>query len=293
MLIDGTAIAQEIQAEIKSEVNRLTGRRPCLAVVRVGEDPASKIYVSRKIKACEEAGIISRSEHHPNTITEHQLLGIVHKLNQDHTVDGILVQLPLPDSIDAIKITQAIDPAKDVDGFHPINVGKMLMGSTDGYLPCTPLGIKTLLERYSIPVSGKHVVILGRSNIVGKPLAAILMQNQPGCNATVTVAHSKTERLREVCLNADILIVAIGKPQFLKADMVKEGAVVIDVGINRLPSKALVGDVDFEHVQPKCSYITPVPGGVGPMTIAMLLSNTLKSYRQTQNSPQRYRGTEK
>ncbi len=281
MIIDGSAIAKEIQQEVKAQLSRMEGRKPCLAVVRVGDDPASKTYVSRKIKTCTELGILSRSEHHPDTLTQKELLSIIHKLNADNTVDGILIQLPLPPHIHTEVIMESVDPKKDVDGFHPINVGKMLLGAKDGFLPCTPWGIKVLLEKYSIATKGKHVVILGRSNIVGKPLAAILMQNQPGSNATVTVANSHTENLKSLCLSADILVAAIGKPHFLTADMVKNEAVVIDVGINRVmqnDQSILVGDVDFDRVKEKCSYITPVPGGVGPMTIAMLMSNTLKSF---------------
>ncbi len=209
-------------------------------------------------------------------------------LNKNDAIDGILVQLPLPSHIDVKKVTMAMDYRKDVDGFHPMNMGKLFLGQTDGFVSCTPLGIRTLLERYNIDVGGKHVVMLGRSNIVGKPMAALLMQSAPGGNATVTIANSHTKNLKEICLLADIIIVAIGKTHFLKADMVKEGAVVIDVGINRIEDpKApkgyrLTGDVDFDALEKKCSFITPVPGGVGPMTIAMLLQNTLNSYKKTE-----------
>lgn len=279
MIIDGGAIAQEIQSKIKKEIDYLKGRKPCLAVLLVGDHPASRIYVNRKTKACAAVGILSHRENLPSDISETRLLHQIRELNKNSEIDGILVQLPLPPHISVSQINLAIDPRKDVDGFHPINMGKILLGEVDGFVPCTPLGIKTLLQHKNIEISGKHVVIVGRSNIVGKPLAALLMQNAPGCNATVTVAHSRSERLKEICRSADILVMAVGKPKMLTADMVKENAVVIDVGINRNEDASLVGDVDFQNVAPKCSYITPVPGGVGPMTIAMLLSNTLKSYQ--------------
>ncbi|MBS0655499.1 MAG: bifunctional 5,10-methylenetetrahydrofolate dehydrogenase/5,10-methenyltetrahydrofolate cyclohydrolase, partial [Verrucomicrobia bacterium] len=212
------------------------------------------------------------------------MLTLVDQLNDDDTVDGILIQLPLPDHIESVQVLERIRPAKDVDGFHPVNLGKVLLGKSDAFYPCTPLGIKVLLEQYKIDLKGKHVVIVGRSNIVGKPLAAMLVQNAPGCNATVTVAHSYTQNLKEVTLSADVLVAAIGKPHFITADMVRPGAVVVDVGINKVedPTKRsgfrLVGDVDYAHVLPKVQAITPVPGGVGPMTIAMLLQNTVKSF---------------
>lgn len=286
MIVDGKKIAQEIQNEIKISLEGTKTRNPCLAVILVGDHPASRIYVERKTKACHEVGIQSLKLELPRETTEKELLDQIHTLNNDPLIDGILVQLPLPPHINASHINAAISPDKDVDGFHPINAGKMLMGEHDGFLPCTPLGIRVLLERYHIEVTGKHVVILGRSNIVGKPLAAILMQNSPEGNATVSIAHSKTVNLSTITQQADIIIVAIGQPEFLKADMIKKGAVVIDVGINKIadPSRSsgyrLVGDVDYNQIKDICSFITPVPGGVGPMTIAMLLSNTVKSYQR-------------
>jgi methylenetetrahydrofolate dehydrogenase (NADP+)/methenyltetrahydrofolate cyclohydrolase len=283
-LLEGRKIADEISAELRQVVNNLPGRKPCLSVILVGENPASKIYVSRKTQACEAIGIKSILRLLPAHISEKELLKEIDLLNDDPAVDGILVQSPLPSHVNFHTIINQIDVAKDVDGFHPLNVGKMVVGETNGFVPCTPLGIKVLLERSSIDVAGKNVVIFGRSNIVGKPLAALLMQNAPGANATVTVVHSLSTNIKAISLLADILVVAIGRPKFLTADMVKEGAVVIDVGTSRVEDPAkkngyrVVGDVDFEKVKERCSYITPVPGGVGPMTIAMLLSNTLRSY---------------
>lgn len=286
MIIDGKKIADEIQQEIKQTIQQLTfARPPCLAVVLIGDHPSSQIYVNRKTQACEAVGIHSIKCSLSALISEEELLAQIETLNQNPAIDGILVQLPLPPHINPLHVTHAINPQKDVDGFHPYNVGKMLIGETDGFLPCTPLGIKVLMERSSIDISGKHVLVIGRSNIVGKPIAALLMQGIPGGNATVTVAHRYSVDLKKFCLLADMIIVAIGKPNFITADMVQEGAVVIDVGINKIsdPSKKngyqIVGDVDFAQVAPKCSFITPVPGGVGPMTIAMLLQNTLISYR--------------
>lgn len=284
MIIDGKGIAKTIRAEIKEEISGLTSRPPCLAVVLVGEDAASKIYVGRKTKACEEVGILSIKRHLPASIAEDELLREVEQLNIDPKVDGILVQLPLPDHINSTKVTRWIDPKKDVDGFHPINMGKLLIGEQDGFVPCTPLGIKTMLDRINIDLEGKHAVIVGRSNIVGKPMAALLMQRRKGHNATVSIVHRYTPNPEEFYRTADILIVAIGIPGFITGKMVKKGAVVIDVGINRIKDSSnskgyrVVGDVDFESTKEVCSHITPVPGGVGPMTIAMLLSNTLKSY---------------
>ncbi len=283
-LIEGKRIAAEIQQEIKAAIAQIQGRKPCLAVIQLGDHPPSQIYVSRKIQACSEVGIISIRKALPSTISENELFQIVDELNADPNVDGILVQLPLPPHINSVKITQRISPDKDVDGFHPLNVGRMLIGETDVFMPCTPLGIKTLLDRYGIEVAGRHVVVIGRSNIVGKPIAAMLMQSMPGGNATVTIAHSQSKDLKSLTRQADILIVAVGQPKLIRADMVKPGAVIIDVGINRIdnPEKPngyqIVGDVDFDNVKDLCSYITPVPGGVGPMTIAMLLKNTLDSY---------------
>jgi methylenetetrahydrofolate dehydrogenase (NADP+)/methenyltetrahydrofolate cyclohydrolase len=283
-LIDGTRIAKQIQEQIKEGISHLKNRKPGLAFVLVGNNPASQTYIRMKKKRCQEVGILSFDCELPTSVTESQVLREIQKLNENPLIDGILVQLPLPEHIDTMRIISAVDPAKDVDGFHPLNTGKMLLGQTDGFLPCTPHGIQVLLSHSQIPVLGKHVVIVGRSNIVGKPLAAILMQKAPHCNATVTIAHSQSEHLKEICLSADILVAAIGKPLFIKKEMVREGAAVIDVGINKIPGidgkEKIVGDVDFDDVAPLCSHITPVPGGVGPMTIALLLSNTLLSYQR-------------
>ena len=281
-LIDGKATAAAIKAEIKAEVEEIVskgGKRPHLAAVLVGHDGGSETYVKNKVLACEACGFQSTLLRYEDDITEEELLAVVDRLNSDNSVDGFIVQLPLPRHISEQKVTEAIDYRKDVDGFHPVNVGRMSIG-----LPCfisaTPLGILTLLQRYNIPTSGKKVAVLGRSNIVGKPMAQLMLQKQYG-DATVTVLHSHSANLKEECAAADIVIAAIGRPAFVTADMVKEGAVVIDVGTTRVPDVSrksgfrLQGDVDFEHVAPKCSYITPVPGGVGPMTICMLMLNTL------------------
>lgn len=281
-LIDGKATAAAIKAEIKAEVEEIVskgGKRPHLAAVLVGHDGGSETYVKNKVLACEACGFQSTLLRYEDDITEEELLAVVDRLNRDDSVDGFIVQLPLPRHISEQKVTEAIDYRKDVDGFHPVNVGRMAIG-----LPCfisaTPLGILTLLQRYNIPTSGKKVAVLGRSNIVGKPMAQLMLQKQYG-DATVTVLHSHSANLKEECAAADIVIAAIGRPAFVTADMVKEGAVVIDVGTTRVPDASrksgfrLQGDVDFEHVAPKCSYITPVPGGVGPMTICMLMLNTL------------------
>ena len=278
MLIDGKKIAAEIHSEITARIHQIQGRKPGLAFILVGDHPASLSYIRGKRKACAETGISSSVIELPASIAEQDLLTQIDRLNRDPSIDGILVQLPLPIHISERTVTSAIDPAKDVDGFHPINVGKMLLGIDGGFLPCTPNGIRVLLERSHIPVEGKHAVIVGRSNIVGKPLAAILMQKKAGCNATVTIAHSRSERLKELILSADILIAAMGSPLFIKKEMVKPGSTVIDVGINRMPNGKLVGDVDFEEVSQVAGHITPVPGGVGPMTIAMLMQNTLDSF---------------
>ena len=286
MVINGKKIADEIRGEIKKSIAELKSpRKPGLAFLLVGHHAPSHTYVNMKKKACADVGIESHVYELPETITEQELLKKIEELNRDPVVDGILVQLPLPSHISEHKITLAIDPAKDVDGFHPINVGKLLLGQTDGFVPCTPLGIKVLLERAKIQVEKKHVVIVGRSNIVGKPLAALLIQKAPHCNATVTIAHSHTQNLPELTRQADILVAAVGRPRFITADMVREGAVVIDVGINREESPSgprLVGDVDFENVEKKCSNITPVPKGIGPMTVTMLLQNTLQSFLRRQ-----------
>lgn len=276
MILSGKYIADILQKELKEKIS-LNAKKPCLAVILVGSHPASQAYVERKKKACSEVGISSPLYSFPESISEKELLEKINELNCREDVHGILVQLPLPSHIDQNKIMENIHPKKDVDGFHPINMGKLMLGLKGGFIPCTPLGIKTLLERYKIPVSGKHVVIVGRSNIVGKPLAALLMQKEPSCNATVTVVHSQSTNLASITKTADILVAAIGSPRFVKANMIKEGACVIDVGINReenAKGMRLVGDVDFESVEKKCSAITPVPKGVGPMTVAMLLNNT-------------------
>ena len=273
-IIDGKRISQEIKDELKEEVAALKaqGIEGSLAVVQVGEDPASSVYVRNKKKACEYIGIHSLSYELPEETTEEELLDLIASLNENDAVNGILVQLPVPKHIDADKIIRAISPEKDVDGFHPMNVGKLVIGEK-GFVSCTPAGIIQLLKRSGIEIAGKNCVIIGRSNIVGKPMALLMLQE----NATVTVAHSKTTDLKTVCKTADILIVAIGKKQFITADYIKEGAVVIDVGIHRGEDKKLFGDVCYEEVEPVASAITPVPGGVGPMTIAMLMSNCVES----------------
>jgi len=286
MIIDGTVIAKKIEESIKEKLLTHRERKPGLAFVLVGDNPSSKTYIRMKKKKCEEVGILSIDRIFDESISQERLLSEIEKLNADPSVDGILVQMPLPLHISSLQVMEAVLPEKDVDGFHPMNVGKLLLGEKGGFLPCTPHGIIKLLSETNIPVSGKHVVIVGRSNIVGKPLAALLMQKEPHCNATVTVAHSATEHLPEITKSADILIAAIGAPRFITANMVKKGAVVIDVGINRIQEHGkdiLVGDVDFAHVSKISSYITPVPGGVGPMTIAMLMFNTFLSFQRRNN----------
>lgn len=278
-LIDGKQIAKEIREDLKARINKISGRKPGLAFILIGEDPASEAYVKMKKKGCQEIGIHSEILKLPANVTEGALLKELERLNKDPNIDGILVQQPFPKHISTSKIVEATDPAKDVDGFHPINIGKLLLGEPGGFAACTPLGIAKLLEKCGAQVEGKHVVIVGRSNIVGKPLAAILVQKAKHCNATVTIAHSGTKNLAEICKSGDILVAAVGNPLFIKAEMVKKGAVVIDVGINRT-DQGIVGDVDFESVKEIASMITPVPGGVGPMTIAMLLSNTYESYKK-------------
>lgn len=286
-LIDGKATAAAIKAEIAEEVKSIVdagGKRPHLAAILVGHDGGSETYVKNKVLACEACGFTSTLLRFEDDITEEFLLEQVEKLNNDADVDGFIVQLPLPKHISEQKIIEAIDYRKDVDGFHPINVGRMAIG-LPCYVSATPLGIITLMKRYNIETSGKKCVVLGRSNIVGKPMAQLMMQKQYG-DATVTVCHSRSKTLKEECLQADIIIAAIGKPNFVTADMVKEGAVIIDVGTTRVPDPTrksgfrLNGDVDFEHVAPKCSFITPVPGGVGPMTICSLMKNTLSAGRK-------------
>jgi methylenetetrahydrofolate dehydrogenase (NADP+)/methenyltetrahydrofolate cyclohydrolase len=288
-ILDGTAIAQTIRAEVAEEVARLsrTGRKPGLAAVLVGEDPASAVYVRSKGKACEEAGMHSVTLRLPAATSEAELLETVDRLNADGEIHGILVQLPLPKHINAEKVLRRIDPAKDVDGFHPVNVGKLVVGDATAFRPATPYGVQQMLIRSGIETRGAHAVIVGRSNIVGRPMANLLIQQGPGGDATVTVCHSKTRDLPAITSTADIVIAAIGKAEFVTADMVRPGAVVVDVGINRVddPSRPrgyrLVGDVAYEPVSRIASAITPVPGGVGPMTIAMLLQNTLQAMKQT------------
>ena len=271
-ILDGKAVSLKVKENVKVRAEELKkfGIEPTLAVVLVGEDKASQTYVRAKEKACNEYGIKSVAHRLSENTTQNELLALINVLNLDDSIHGILVQLPLPKHIDTNVVLAAIDPRKDVDGFHAINVGKLVSG-LEGFVPCTPLGVMEILKEYGIDVAGLNAVVIGRSNIVGKPMANLLLN----ASATVTVTHSKTKNLKEICKNADLIVAAIGKPFFLKADMVKEGAVVVDVGINRLDDGRLVGDVDFEEVAPKCSYITPVPGGVGPMTIAMLLNNTI------------------
>ena len=281
VLIDGKKISAQVKDECKERVAK-ENLDVTLAVIQVGNDPASTVYVGNKKKACEYVGIHSLSYELSEETTEEELLALVEKLNADDTVNGILVQLPLPSHINEDKVIQTISPKKDVDGFHPCNVGKMVTG-LPAYLPATPAGIVELLKRYEIPTQGKHCVVIGRSNIVGTPMAVLMSRKDKYADCTVTICHSRTQNIKEMTLQADILIVALGKPHFVTADMIKEGAVVVDVGIHRVPSDKtksgfrLVGDVDFEGVAPKCSYITPVPGGVGPMTIVSLLQNTLKA----------------
>lgn len=279
MDIDGKTLSKQIRNAIREEVKILKGRKPYLAVILVGKNPASQIYTNRKVKACKEAGMQSKLIQLPDSISQQELIDHIEQLNKNSEVDGILVQLPLPPQIDPDRIAETVCPEKDVDGFHPINLGKLLLGNGEGFIPCTPLGIRKLIEHYKIETSGKHIVILGRSNIVGKPLAALLMHQASYGNATVTIANSRTKNLSKITQQADILIAAIGKPKFIKKSMIKRNAIVIDVGINRLDDSSLAGDVDYADAKEHCSMITPVPGGVGPMTIAMLLHNTLKSYR--------------
>ena len=286
-LIDGKATATAIKQQIAEEVKDIMakgGKQPHLAAVLVGHDGGSETYVKNKVIACEQCGFKSTLIRYEDDVTEEELLACVDRLNKDADVDGFIVQLPLPKHIDEQKIIMAIDYRKDVDGFHPINVGRMSIG-LPSFISATPLGIMTLLRHYNIETSGKKCVVLGRSNIVGKPMAQLMMLKNFG-DATVTVCHSHTKDIKKECLDADIIVAAIGKPDFLTADMVKEGAVVIDVGTTRVPDATkksgfrLQGDVDFEHVAPRCSYITPVPGGVGPMTICMLMLNTLAAGKQ-------------
>ncbi len=287
-IMDGAAVAAKIRAEVAREVAELKTRgiTPGLAVVLVGDDPASAVYVGAKGRACEEAGMHSLTIRLPADTTQDALLRQVDALNSDRAIDGILVQMPLPAQINADAVIMRIDPTKDVDGFHPVNVGKMLTGDKGGFIPCTPAGVQRLLHECGVETAGKHAVIIGRSNIVGKPMAALLMQNDGDANCTVTVVHSKTRDIASHTRAADIIIVAVGRADTLTGDMVKSGAVVVDVGMNRIPDSAkksgsrLVGDVSYEGVREVASMITPVPGGIGPMTIAMLLVNTLRAARQ-------------
>lgn len=290
-LIDGKATAAQIKAEIAEKVAKIVaegGKRPHLAAILVGHDGGSETYVKNKVLACEACGFESSLIRFEDDVTEEKVLECVKNLNEDPKVDGFIVQLPLPKHIDEQRVTEAIDPKKDVDGFHPVNVGRMAIG-LPAFISATPLGIMTLLQRYNIETSGKKCVVLGRSNIVGKPMAQLMMQKEWG-DATVTVCHSHSKTLKDECREADIIIAAIGRPEFVTADMVKDGAVVIDVGTTRVPDPTaksgfrLTGDVKFDEVAPKCSYITPVPGGVGPMTICSLMQNTLAAASQQINN---------
>jgi methylenetetrahydrofolate dehydrogenase (NADP+) / methenyltetrahydrofolate cyclohydrolase len=277
IILDGKKIASEIKEELKSEISQLKEKSviPGLAVILVGSDPASKVYVNSKKKACEEIGISSQVIELPDNVAQEELLGIVRKLNNNKNIHGILVQLPLPKHIDEEAIIESIDPKKDVDCFHPENVGRLSIG-IGKLMPCTPAGIIEILKRYNIEIAGKECVVVGRSNIVGKPMAAMLLNN----NGTITIAHSKTKNLSEVTKRADIIISAVGKAGLITKDMVKKGVVIVDVGMNRLENGKLVGDVEFENVKEIASAITPVPGGVGPMTIAMLMQNTIIAAKQ-------------
>ena len=272
-ILDGKAVSQRVKNALKDETEKFVekyGIKPGLAVVIVGDDPASRVYVNSKKKACAEIGYYSEEHALPESTTEDELLSLVEKLNGDEKIHGILVQLPLPKHIDEEKIINAINPKKDVDAFHPVNVGKIMIGNFD-FLPCTTAGVMELIDDSGIDLTGKNCVVVGRSNIVGKPQAMLLLHK----NATVTICHSKTKNIKEITKNADVLVAAVGRAQMFDGDYIKDGAVVIDVGMNRLENKKLVGDVDFESAEKKASYITPVPGGVGPMTIAMLMKNTL------------------
>lgn len=284
-LIDGNKIAATIIAELKSEIAVINGRKPCIALVRVGEDPASVSYVKKKEKTAAEIGVTSRIILPPVSISQTELFQLIDELNCDSTVDGILVQSPLPRHIDEVAVFRRVAPEKDVDGFNTLNLGKVAQEDETGFVACTPAGIMELLARSDVDLKGKHVVVLGRSLIVGKPIALLALQKKSGANGTVTVCHSATANLPDITRQADVLIAAIGRAEFVTASMVKPGAVVIDVGINRVADAArktgyrLTGDVQFETVAALCSRITPVPGGVGPMTVAMLMKNTLKAFR--------------
>lgn len=280
IIIDGKKVSAQVKEQVRIETEELVkkGIKPGLAVIIVGDDPASRVYVNNKKKACEKVGFLSKEFALPATTTQEELLSLVKELNEDKEINGILCQLPLPKSLDEKAVIEAISPLKDVDAFHASNVGKIMIGDYD-FLPCTPAGVMEMLHSYNIPVEGKECVVIGRSNIVGKPMAMLLLHE----NGTVTITHSRTKNLKEVTKKADILVAAIGKPKFVTADMVKEGAVVIDVGMDRDENGKLCGDVDFENVKEKCSAITPVPGGVGPMTIAVLMKNTLKACKIQNN----------
>lgn len=284
-LISGNQIAATIVAELKTEVAKLEGRAPCLALVRVGDDPASISYVKKKEKTAAEIGVASRIILPPETITQTELETLIDDLNADPEVDGILVQSPLPGDLDELAIFRRVSPDKDVDGFHTLNLGKIAQEDDTGFASCTPAGIMEMLARSDVDLRGKHVVVVGRSLIVGKPIALLALQKKAGANGTVTICHSATQDLPAITRLADVLIAAIGRPRFVTKDMIKPGAVVIDVGINRIPDETrksgtrLVGDVDFDAVAPLTSKITPVPGGVGPMTVAMLMKNTIKAHR--------------
>jgi len=288
-IIDGKEISALVKLELKQEVEEIKnkgGKTPHLAAILVGSDGASETYVAAKVKACEEIGFKSSLLRFENTVTEDELINEVKRINKDDDIDGLIVQLPLPKHISEDRVNETIIPRKDVDGFHPVNMGRLVLG-LPAYVSATPAGIVELIKRYEIPTSGKHCVIIGRSNIVGKPMSIIMVQKAYPGDCTVTVCHSRTANLKEICLQADILIPALGSAEFVTADMVKEGAVVIDVGITRVKSDKtksgwkLLGDVKYDEVAPKCSYITPVPGGVGPMTIVSLMKNTLLSAKET------------
>ncbi len=286
LLIDGKDVAARVREKLSAEIEELkaAGHTPGLAVVLVGEDPASQVYVASKVKACAELGIYSQKWALPAETTQEELVELIHKLNADERIHGILVQSPPPPHIDEEAVILNIDPRKDVDGFHPVNVAKLVLEDESGFVPCTPLGCMEMLRAYGLETKGKHAVVIGRSMIVGKPMAHLLVSKK--ANATVTIAHSRTANLPELCRQADIVVAAVGRPNMVKADYIREGAVVLDVGINRVddPTRPrgyrIVGDVDFEAVKDKCAAITPVPGGVGPMTIAMLMANTVKACRQ-------------
>lgn len=280
IIIDGKKVSAQVKEQVRIETEELVkkGIKPGLAVIIVGDDPASRVYVNNKKKACEKVGFLSKEFALPATTTQEELLSLVKELNEDKEINGILCQLPLPKGLDEKAVIEAISPLKDVDAFHASNVGKIMIGDYD-FLPCTPAGVMEMLHSYNISVEGKECVVIGRSNIVGKPMAMLLLHE----NGTVTITHSRTKNLKEVTKRADILVAAIGKPKFVTADMVKEGAVVIDVGMDRDENGKLCGDVDFENVKEKCSAITPVPGGVGPMTIAVLMKNTLKACKIQNN----------